>query len=239
LILTRENRPNVDRRNRTEDRDFLTQTMLLRRTCQRLPPLMRSIHLSPRRCAKTEPSKDSQPVSQDHRKASFPPSQIPRDNDPKYKHPPSALKAGQIVKGVQILKDTPEIPAMPDEFYPDWLWELFDDPQETAVRKAPRAALERKKQQYVYEKAEEMNALELKLARTKDYPTREHKDWGSWDERNKRMAHSAAIFKAERELEYEYNQIPLDPELNAKYYSEPRREKIKQDNYIKSRGVKG
>jgi hypothetical protein len=38
---------------------------------------------------------------------------------------------------------------MPDDFYPDWLWELLDDPVDVEGRAAKRSEIERKKEIYV------------------------------------------------------------------------------------------
>jgi hypothetical protein len=90
---------------------------------------------------------------------------------------------------------------------------------------------------YLYQQREELQELNLKFAKMDQPPAKKRVDWGSREARNKRITRHSALFRAEREMEYEYPQFPEDPELNAKVYKHPREQKIKADNYIKSRGV--
>ncbi|KAI5299238.1 hypothetical protein KEM55_002412, partial [Ascosphaera atra] len=42
-------------------------------------------------------------------------------------HGPSTVPAGTPLKGINYLANKPEIVALPDEEYPDWLWNLVLD----------------------------------------------------------------------------------------------------------------
>lgn len=42
-------------------------------------------------------------------------------------HEPSSLLAGTVMKGLNYMKNKPEIVALEDHEYPDWLWTLLDD----------------------------------------------------------------------------------------------------------------
>jgi large subunit ribosomal protein L54 len=41
-------------------------------------------------------------------------------------HEPSSLKVGTVMQGLNYIKNKPEIVALEDHEYPDWLWGLLD-----------------------------------------------------------------------------------------------------------------
>ncbi|KAI7901547.1 mitochondrial ribosomal protein L37-domain-containing protein [Cokeromyces recurvatus] len=40
---------------------------------------------------------------------------------------PSSVPKGTVLKGIQYLKDKPDLMALDDSEYPDWLWDLLDE----------------------------------------------------------------------------------------------------------------
>src|SRR5580704_3422814 len=89
--------------------------MILRHSCLRIRTICPSI-----RQFAAAASKSSKPTSPNSIVAPSPLKSRPADNDPNYTHPSSIAKPGIAIKGVQILKDRPEILALPDDYYPDW-----------------------------------------------------------------------------------------------------------------------
>src|SRR5579871_853033 len=104
--------------------------ILVRQSCLRI----RTIHTSRRIFAAARPAPKSNHTPSTSVVAPFPPKSRPPENDPTYIHPPSSVKPGFPLKGVQLLKDKPEVIALPDDFYPDWLWQLLDDPKSVEER---------------------------------------------------------------------------------------------------------
>jgi large subunit ribosomal protein L54 len=41
----------------------------------------------------------------------------------------SSCAPGTVLTGLNILKDQPEVKALPDEEYPAWLWTILDKPK--------------------------------------------------------------------------------------------------------------
>jgi len=216
--------------------------MVLRNVCIRIQPSIRTFHTSLKLSAaakKPPPSKlpASNLTPSTSTSSPYPPIPRPPENDPNYVHPPSSVKAGERLKGVQLLKDQPEIVALPDDYYPDWLWELMDDPAATEARKAVPLEIEKKKEIFVAQvkEAETKKRLEenaLKRA-TPAGVTR------SPEERIAvRREGQVEAWMANREKEYVTLQYPMAPERSAKYHKKIRTAKIKEDNYLRTRGLK-
>jgi large subunit ribosomal protein L54 len=62
------------------------------------------------------------------------------------------MKAGTVMKGLSILKDTPDPIALPDEEYPPWVWTLTDavksaetnDKEKATISSANKSSMEQK-----------------------------------------------------------------------------------------------
>lgn len=168
--------------------------------------------------------------------APFPPKSRPPENDPTYIHPPSSVKAGSIIKGVQILKDKPEVVALPDDYYPDWLWQLLDDPKSVEDRDAAKRDIEKKKEIYLAKlKEKELEKQLFESKRSRVVPpgvkrTEEEKKAVRRDAQNE-------AWRVNREKEYEVPQYEMPPERSAKYHKQINKQKIKQENYLRARGM--
>lgn len=170
--------------------------------------------------------------------APFPPVARPPDNDPNFVHPPSAAVAGSVLKGVQILKDKPEIVALPDDYYPDWLWEFWDDPASVKQRAAARQEIEEKKKLYIRQLKED--AIEKELAKVPKIGLLERGKTRTLEEKYlaQRERHNAAwLLNREKEQLYVPPQFELPPERSAKYHKKINKEKIKDDNYLRGKGM--
>src|SRR5436305_1712821 len=149
--------------------------MILRNICLRIKPSIRTVHTSTKLLAASSHKSASRktPLTNITPSTStsspYPPIPRPADNDPNYVHVPSIVKAGEKLKGVQLLKDKPEIVALPDDYYPDWLWELMDDPAETEARKSKTREIEMKKQIYIDRLKEEELKKRLEENRVKRF----------------------------------------------------------------------
>jgi len=173
--------------------------------------------------------------------APFPPRSRPAGNDPKYKHPPSSVPSGRAIKGVQLLKDKPDIVALPDDYYPDWLWQLLEPPEFTFVqdRLAEKKLIEEKKRIYLHQLKDVETAKRLETNQKNRWlkpgqvRTLEEKIAVTRDAKNE-------VWQANREKEYDtpVPQFEMSPENNRRYHKMLRKEKIKQDNYERARGVK-
>src|ERR1700727_970526 len=107
---------------RTNFRKHHHPDMILRNKCLRTLSL-RTFHTSSSFNVRAPRVVSAAPTPPTSIAAPFPPKTRPEGNDPNYIHPPSSVKAGTAMKGLQILRDQPDIVAQPDDFYPDWLWE--------------------------------------------------------------------------------------------------------------------
>jgi Mitochondrial ribosomal protein L37 len=205
--------------------------MVLRHSCQRI----RALHTSTRRFARAPPV--SKPVSPHHLLAPHPPRARPPENDPTYTHPPSAKTAGSLIRGVQILKDRPEIVALPDEYYPDWLWQLLDDPASVEARQNDKKEIEQKKKIYIAQLQEEEMNRQLEWAKkSRVVPPGVHRTLE--EKRAVRRDAQNEAWLAKHENQQEMPQFEMPPERSAKYHKKINKEKIKQDNYLRARGMK-
>ncbi|CAO3698916.1 hypothetical protein G6F70_008772 [Rhizopus microsporus] len=50
---------------------------------------------------------------------------------------PSSAPKGTVLKGLQYLKDRPEIVALDDTEYPEWLWDLLDEKKQKQLSSRP------------------------------------------------------------------------------------------------------
>ena len=130
---------------------------------------------------------------------------------------------------------------MPDDYYPDWLWQLLEPPEFTFVqdRLAEKKLIEEKKRIYLQqlkdvetEKRLETNQKNRWL-KPGQVRTLEEKIAVTRDAKNE-------VWQANREKEYDrpVPQFEMSPENNRRYHKMLRKEKIKQDNYERARGVK-
>src|SRR5579859_1937848 len=167
--------------------------------------------------------------------APFPAVARPPGNDPTYVHPPSSVKAGAALRGVQLLKNKPEVVALADDFYPDWLWQLLDDPKSVEERISAKRLLEKKKEIYQAQLKEE--ETKKRLAESMKSRIVKPGEKRTQDEKKaiRREAQNEA-WLANREEEYQVPQFEMPPERNAKFHRQINREKIKQANYLRARG---
>jgi Mitochondrial ribosomal protein L37 len=143
-----------------------------------------------------------------------------------------------VLKGIQILKDKPEVVALPDDYYPDWLWEIFEDEESVKQRASGRQEIEEKKKIYTRQLKEE--AIETEMAKVpkigllglgekrteeKRYLARRERLNASW------------LLDREKEELYEPPQFEMPPERSAKYHKKINKAKIKNDNYLQGRGM--
>jgi len=166
----------------------------------------------------------------------FPPIARPADNDPTYTHPPSSVKAGTPLRGVQLLKDKPEVVALADDFYPDWLWQLLDDSKSVEDRIQARRLIEKKKEVYLAQLEEQ--ELQKRLAESKK--SRIVKPGEKRSEEEKKAVRREAQVEAwlvNREKEYHVPQFEMPPERNARFHRSVNKEKIKNANYLRARGM--
>ena len=210
--------------------------MILRPTCLRIRAI-RTFHASAQTsaAAKILPTSNITPSTSVN--APFPPKTRPQENDPTYVHPPSSIKAGQSIKGVQILKDQPEIVAQPDDFYPDWLWQILDDPQSVQDRVAAKRGIEKKMDIYIAQLKEE----ETKKRLLESKKNRNPKSSERRSQEEKKMVRREAQNEGwivNREKEYDVPQFEMPPERNVKFHKRINKENIKQENYLRARGMK-
>jgi hypothetical protein len=208
--------------------------MILQHSCVRTLSI-RTFHICSKLSSATRPQVT--PIPSTSTSAPFPPKSRPAGNDPLYVHPPSTVKADATLKGIQILKDKPEITALPDDYYPDWLWELLDDPVDVAARATKRRQLEEKKE--IYLEQLETTAIAKQLFEAKK--SRVVPSGIKRTEEEKKAVRREAqneVWLLNREREYKVPQFEMPPERNAKYHKKLNREHILQDNYIRARGMK-
>jgi Mitochondrial ribosomal protein L37 len=211
--------------------------MILRRTCTQIRLTVRAFHASANAsaAAKSQSAPNLTPATSIA--APFPPKSRPPDNDPLYRHPPSALQAGSAVRGVQILKDKPDAIALPDDYYPDWLWQLLDDPQPLEERAAEKREIEKKKEFYLTQRKEERIQKQLIESTKNRAPKLGQKRTLEEKKAVRRKAQNEA-WLANREKEYEpMPQFEMPPERNAKYHKRVNKENIKKENYLRGRGM--
>ncbi|KAL2814962.1 mitochondrial ribosomal protein L37-domain-containing protein [Aspergillus granulosus] len=70
----------------------------------------------------------------------------------KVERPPSSCEAGKRLLGLNYFKNKPDILAMEDEEYPEWLWTLLDNPNKEAKKGGVDPSTLNKKQRKRYEK---------------------------------------------------------------------------------------
>jgi hypothetical protein len=217
--------------------------MALRHNCLRIRPRIRLFHTSRHVSATSsaKPPSMAKATSPTSTIAPFPPISRPAENDPTYVHPESSVKAGVQLKGIQLLKDKPEIVALPDDYYPDWLWQLLDPRDSTFIqeRLAEKRTIELKKDYYVSEKVNAEADKEIERS-TKAREVKPGEKRNMDERRAARMGVQSDRWRLNREKEYArpIPQFEMPPERNAKYHKKFRIEKIKQDNYDKARGMK-
>jgi hypothetical protein len=211
--------------------------MILRHVCTRIRSSTRTFHVSSRLLASSKSVPTSNVTPSTSTTAPFPPISRPPENDPDFVHPPSSVKAGATLKGLQLLKNAPEIVALPDDYYPDWLWEFFEDAQSVEDRLAPKREIEKKKQIYLTQKKEEEAQKQLAVSRKNRFLKPGQKR--TMEEKLAvRREGQAEAWLVNREKEYEYAQFDMPPERSRKYHKEIMRQKIKHDNYLRARGMK-
>jgi large subunit ribosomal protein L54 len=217
--------------------------MILRPLPRRIPrlrqPLNRCLHVSPLlRADNAPPTPSAKPVSKSSIHTPFPAVSKPPDNDPNFVHPPSAAKAGSVLKGVQILKDKPEVVALPDDYYPDWLWEIFEDEESVKQRAAGRQEIEEKKKIYIRQLKEE--AIETEMAKVPKIGLLGLGEKRTEEERylaRRERLNASWLLNREKEELYEPPQFEMPPERSAKYHKKINKAKIKNDNYLRGRGM--
>lgn len=130
---------------------------------------------------------------------------------------------------------------MPDDYYPDWLWQLLEPPEFSFAhdRMAEKKVIEEKKAHYerqlkVLRTARQMEINnQNRLSKPGQTRTLEERIQVRRDAQNE-------AWHAKREKEYDHPvaQFDLPREYNRKYHKQLRKEKIKQDNYERARGMK-
>lgn len=208
-------------------------TMILRHSCLRQ---LRTLHTSSRlfaAVAKASPAA----VTNASPLAPFPPKSRPADNDPTYTHPPSSVKAGSPLKNLQLLKDKGDIVALPDDFYPDWLWQLLDEPQSVVDREQAKREIEKKKEIYVAQLNEERTQKQL-IESKKSRVVKPGEKRTLEEKRAVRREAQNEAWLVNREKEYDVPQYEMPPERNVKFHKKINRENIKQENYLRARGMK-
>jgi hypothetical protein len=207
--------------------------MILRNSCLRL----RTLHTSTKVLAAKGPPPVSTPTSTTSVQSPFPPRARPVENDPTYKHPPSATKAGALIRNIQILKDQPEIVALPDDYYPDWLWQLLDDPKSVDDREKERQEIIKKKLYYVDQLKQEEKRKRLieskksRVVRAGVKRTEEEKQTVRREAQNEAWLEN-------REGQYEVPQYEMPPERSSSFHKKINKEQIKHENYLRGRGMK-
>jgi len=216
--------------------------MILRILSRRIPrpkqPSNRCLHVSKVVCSRQQRLPATAQTPQSSLVSPFPPVQRPPDNDPNFVHPPSIAKAGSVLRGVQILKGQPEITALPDDYYPDWLWEFFEDPESVKQRRATRQEIEEKKQIYLRQLKEE--SIDKELAKVPKLGLLEPGKTRTVEEKQqvqRERQNAAWLLNREKEELYVPPQFELPPERSAKYHKKINKEKIKNDNYLRGRGM--
>jgi Mitochondrial ribosomal protein L37 len=212
--------------------------MILRHFCTRIrSSSIRTFHTSSKTTAASKPLPSSNVTPPTSTAAPFPPIPRPEGNDPDFVHPPSSVKAGAALRGVQLLKNAPEIVALPDDYYPDWLWEFFEDPQSVQDRLAPKQEIEKKKEIYLAQKKEEDAQKQLIESKKSRFLKPGQKRTLEEKQAVRREAQNEA-WLLNREKEYEYPQFEMPPERNRRFHKKIMKDKIKQDNYLRARGMK-
>jgi hypothetical protein len=207
---------------------------VLRQFCIRV----RTIHTSTRffaPVAKRPPTSNQTPPTSTT--SPFPPRARPPENDPTYIHPPSSVKAGSAIRGVQILKDKPEVVALPDDYYPDWLWQLLDDPKSVEERQAAKEEVEKKKEIYLRQERDRQLQQRLKESEKRRIVPPGVKRTEEEKKAVRRDAQNEAWI-ANREKDYDVPQYEMPPERSSKYHKKINKEHIKQDNYLRERRMK-
>ena len=130
---------------------------------------------------------------------------------------------------------------MSDDFYPDWLWQLLDPPESTFVqdRLEEKKVIEQKKQIYLAQLKEVETAKQLeeskknRMLKPGQVRTLEEKI------ALRREAKTEAwLVNREKDYDRPIPQFELPPEQTRKLHKMIRKEKIKQDNYERARGMK-
>jgi hypothetical protein len=177
------------------------------------------------------------PISKTSVHNPFPAKARPAENDPTYKHPPSATKAGDLIRNIQILKDQPDIVALPDDYYPDWLWQLLDNPKSVVDREKARQEIIEKKIYYVNQlKLEDQRKRLIESKKRRVVPAGVKRT----DEEKQAVRREAQneAWLENREKEYEVPQYEMPPERSSSFHKAINKEKIKHENYLRGRGMK-
>ena len=114
----------------------------------------------------------------------------------------------------------------------------MDDPAPTEARKAKTREIEEKKEIYLARIKEEETAKQLIVNRKgREYKFGEPKR--SLEEKQAvRRENQNEAWLVNREKEYVTRQFPMAPERNTKYHKVIRKAKIKEDNYLRTKGLK-
>lgn len=138
---------------------------------------------------------------------------------------------------MQILKDKAEVIALPDDYYPDWLWQLLDDPKSVEEREAARREVEKKKEIWVRKLEEERREKQLEESKRRRVVPEGVKRTKEEKAAVKRDAQNEA-WLLNKERDYEVPQFEMPPERSARFHKKINKEKIKQDNYMREKGMK-
>lgn len=68
--------------------------------------------------------------------ASAPAEQPEKPTKPAVERPPSSCPAGTKLNGLNYFKNKPDVFAKEDSEYPDWLWDLLEDPKKQGKRES-------------------------------------------------------------------------------------------------------
>jgi hypothetical protein len=126
---------------------------------------------------------------------------------------------------------------MPDDFYPDWLWELLDDPADVETRAGKRREIEKKKEIYIARLKDAETEKRL-FESKKERVVKPGEKRTLEEKRAVRRAAQAEQWLVNREKQYEAPQFEMPPNRNVKFHKKNNKEKILADNYVRARGMK-
>jgi len=128
--------------------------------------------------------------------------------------------------------------AQPDDFYPDWLWQLLDDPKEVGARQAAKREVDKKKEIYVQRLKDEYMEKQLeesKKARVVPAGVKRTED----EKLYVRREAQAEKWRINRDKEYDnVPQYEMPPERSVKFHKKINKQKIIAENYLRARGMK-
>lgn len=93
----------------------------------RQPPTASKPVIIPSATPSATPSASQPPSTPEEGKPSAKPEKSEKPAKPAVERPPSSCAAGTKLQGLNYMKNKPDIYAMEDSEYPDWLWTLLDD----------------------------------------------------------------------------------------------------------------